>query len=757
MNSFIQNLRPIVVTIGFVHTVFLSELSLAQNDPSAPAVPPVTVAAPAAARTLKLKVMQKGTGQILRKVEISAGGQKYFTNPDGTIEIAFGSDVQEIAFVRNGFETLTLPAAEYRDTLELDVYLYPKLGADDEVIVKGKRRPSVSKKVISSDEAAKVAPGGDPGQVTKLMPGVTTSPGRSTIAIRGSNPDDSKYMIDDIEVPYLYHTVGQLTVVPPNSIEDVEFSAGGFGVEYGDATGGLVVIRTKSEIPERPLTRFTLNLPIYSSVSYETPLSDNSGMMVGARRSYLDQILPRVLPKDSGVTLIPFFSDYQGSWIQKEDGGHSKFTLLVSSDGIKATVPSASADNENGNTNFFLKTDFGAIAFEKNMRVSGDWTLVTTPQIVYTNNQFDANDLNFSIRAYDFRIPLELSKRLSSTEKLYTGVDFSYVPYTVSYYLPKFDFGDPFYDPQEAPKEAGNQNGKFITGATWVARDIQAGDFLVTPGIRAFHFSQNHRSGADPRLSVRYTVNEQHTAKGAVGQYTQYPRNGESAPEFGNPDIHFPRAYHYILGLETKWNDRWDSDVQVFYKDVRDVIRSDTNTKYNNDGRLRSRGFELFVRRSMTERWFGWVSYTWSKTEERKDPSSDWYAGSHDQTNVLNIAGNYKWTATTETGGRLTSHTGDVYTTKVGPAVYNSNLDKYQSRVDQNAINNARLPTYNELALYNSNDFLWDKAKMTLRYGLEYLWFKRQVFGTNVTYDYSSETESRGVPPIPYIELRGEI
>lgn len=746
-----------ILSVGLLLASFYQQTYAQSVEPNQVVNPPVAqVQQPA--RTLKLKVMQKGTGQPLRKVEIAAGGQKYFSTPDGTIEIQFGADVNEIVFVRNGFEILTLPAADYRDTLELDVYLYPKLGSDDEVIVKGKRRPSVSKKVISANEAARVAPGGDPGQITKLMPGVTTSPGRSNVTIRGSKPENSRYMIDDIEVPYLYHTIGQLTVIPPNSIEDVEFSAGGFGAEYGNATGGLVVIRTKSEIPERPLTRFTLNLPIYSSVSYERPLSEDTGMMVGVRRSYLDKILPKVLPKDSGITLIPFFSDYQGSWIQKEETGHSKLTLLASSDGLKATLPGGDfSEGEEGNANFFVKTYFGAIAFEKNMRLSSDWSMVSTPQLVYTDNQFNANDLNFRVRAYNARIPVEFSRRLSSTEKLYTGIDLSYVPYTVTYYVPRFDPSDPFYDIQEAPREAGNMTGKFVTAATWLSRDFQAGDFLLTPGLRAFHFTQNNGSGADPRLSVRYPVTENQITKFAVGQYSEYPRNGEAAPEYGNQNLRFPRAYHYILGLETKWNDRWDSDLQVFYKDVRDIILNDSETNYNNDGLMRSRGFELFVRRSLTERWFGWMSYTWSKTEQRKNASSDWYPGDNDQTHVLNLAGSYKWTSTWDTGGRLASHTGDVYTSKLGPAVYNTNLDKYQSRVDQNAINNARLPHYNELALYSSHDFLWDTAKMTLRWGVEYLWLKPQVFSQDVSYDYSTETESRGVPPIPYIELRGEI
>ncbi|MCX6125432.1 MAG: hypothetical protein NTV34_11900, partial [Proteobacteria bacterium] len=519
--------------------------------------------------------------------------------------------------------------------------------------------------------------------------------------------------------------IGQLTVIPPSSIEDIEFSSGGFGAEYGDATGGVVVVRTKKEIPERPLTKFTLNLPIYSGIYHERPLSENSGMSVGIRRSYIDLILPKVLPKDSGVTLVPFIRDYQGAWMHKTDVGFQKLTLLASSDGLRATVPSGFSNDENGSAQFFVKTYYGVIAFEQSTKLNADWSYSSTPQVVYTDSQFNVNDLRFQVKAYNMRLPLEFSKRISSTEKLYTGVDISYVPYTVTYYLPRFDRNDPFYDVEEAPREAADQTGKFYRASSWLTRDFQLGPWLLTPGLRAFYMTQNHRAGADPRFSGRFGFMKDQAIKFAVGQYSQFPKNGEAAPDFGNPKIKFTHAMHYILGIESKWDDRWETDFQLFHKDVKDVIRSDAVTNYNNKGALRSRGAELFLRRAMSEKWFGWVSYTWSKAEERKSSEDPWYPGENDQTHVLNVAGNYRWTANWESGGRLASHTGDTYTSKIGPAVYNTNLDKYQPRGDLDSVNSARLPHYNELSLYSSHDFLYDTSKLTFRWGLEYLWFKR--------------------------------
>ncbi len=77
-------------------------------------------------RTIKFTVMQKGTGVALRKVEIKANGKSFYTDPTGSVEIPFDAETQEFVLIRNGFETTTLPAGDVRDTLELDVYMYPR-------------------------------------------------------------------------------------------------------------------------------------------------------------------------------------------------------------------------------------------------------------------------------------------------------------------------------------------------------------------------------------------------------------------------------------------------------------------------------------------------------------------------------------------------------------------------------------------------------------------------------------------------------
>jgi hypothetical protein len=704
---------------------------------------------------IKIRTLRKGNGSPVKRAEFSVGEAKYFTDPEGNAEFVIPPTVKEIKIFRVGFEPETLTEEDFKNVLVLDVFLRPALAGDNEVIVIGKRKPSVSKKVISVQEARKVAPSGDPGQVIKLMPGVQSSVFRSTVAVRGSAPDDSKYMIDDLEVPFVYHGFGQLSVIPPDLFEDVEFLAGGFGPEYGNATGGVISLRTKTEVPERPMTKFTLNLPFYTSVYHERPISDHEGLYVGVRRSYIDKILPAVIPKDSGITLLPYFSDYQAIYVNKREDGHYKLTALASVDGIKASLPSEAASDDNGSASFDLKTYYGIVGLERNYRINNEWTMVTTPQHLYSNNHFYFNDLAFKLKYWSFRAPTEFTKRISTDEKLYLGFDPTVTKARVFYYAPRFDARDPLFDIEEAPKEEGYLDVVLQSYALWLARDVRLGDFILTPGLRPFYYSGTKKFSADPRFSWRYLLSKEQTIKGAVGQYSMYPRNGEDDGDYGNPKLQFPRSYHYVLGLESKWDQWWSTDIQLFHKHTYDLVVTDDKEKYINDGELVSTGGEFFLRRAMTERWFGWLSYTYSVNRERDHPSEEWRQSEYDQTHVVNLAGNYRWTAVWESGGRLAYHTGDTYNSKLGEAVYNANLDKYQPRGIPER-NSKRLPDYHELSLYSGRDILWDTWQGNMRFGVEYLWSQRQVLGASPNYDYSKEELSRALPPIPYIELSGQ-
>jgi hypothetical protein len=354
-----------------------------------------------------------------------------------------------------------------------------------------------------------------------------------------------------------------------------------------------------------------------------------------------------------------------------------------------------------------------------------------------------------------YRMPTEFTKNLSKDEELYFGFDPSYTRADIDFYSVIPNFEDPDFDFEEAPLEKINTTVPFTNVDAWTGVDRKMGNFKITPGLRVYYNQLIDKTSYDPRLRGRYEVDEQNVLKMAVGQYSKAPEPQESSEEFGNPDLDYERSIHYILGLETKWSERWLTEFQIFYKDAFDVVTASGVKSYDNEGSFHSYGFEAFLRRNLTARLFGWLSYTYSETKFRDRDSDPYRISDYDQTHVVNFASNYRMTSTWDLGGRLAYHTGKPYT-PITNAVYNANLDKYQPRENDADVNSERLPDYTSISIYSSNDILFDTWKMTVKYGLESYSPGPQVVGVSYNYDYSKKSYQKFIGTIPFLEVRGE-
>jgi hypothetical protein len=727
---------------------------------STEALPEAPASEVPAAQNVLLRIKVKGTGVSLTKVEVKMGEATFFSDPKGEVSISIPPEGDGVAkLFRNGYEPVDIQYSALRPPGEFDIFLYPAISDDNVVVVTGQRRPQVSRKTVSVEESRKIAPGGDPAQVVKLLPGVQTNGFGSDIIVRGSGPRDTRYYIDDLEVPFLFHGVGNLSVIPPALMTEVSFDAGGFGSEYGNATGGVIVIRTKNDVPDRPMTELTANIPFYSGVFHTRPLSEDSSLSVAVRRSYIEVFIDAALKSEEGggdITLVPYFGDIHAVYLKKNESGHTKFSVLSAYDGVSAAIPSDSFADEDGRASIEFKTSFINLGVEKLNRINRDWKYTTTPQIYYFESNADFVGNAFALDVTTLRVPTEFSKRLSKTEELVFGVDPAVGRADIDLNAIDFRPGDPTFDPEDAPRRRVIVKVPFQAYAAWTSIDKQFGNVLVTPGIRTNYDSLIKKSSYDPRLRARIAINDSNVIKTAVGQYSQSPDPAAASVDFGNPDLKYIRSNHYVLGLETKWGENWVTEFQGFYKTAYDDVRDDPDTRYNNDGSFKSVGGEVFIRRNLTGRLFGWLSYTYSKTQERDTDTEPFRDSRYDQTHVLNVVSSYRLTSVWELGTRYNYHTGDTFT-PTNDSVYNANLDKYQPRDKPGDQSSERLPDYNALTFYATKDFLFDTWKMALKFGMESYWPKAQVSGIGYNYDYSKEQEQKGLTAIPFLEVRGEL
>ena len=703
-----------------------------------------------------MRILAKGTGVPIRRATVKGGSAQQFTDPDGKVSIAPTADATQVEISRNGYKTLIVSLSDLKNSTSQDYFLFPGTPDDNEVIIKGTRRQEVSKKVISVAETRALVPSGDPVQITKLLPGVQAQAFRPEIIVRGSGPNDTKYYIDRLEVPYLFHPFGNISVIEPNQLSEVEFYTGGFGAQFGNAMGGIVVLRTKDEIPERPFTDLTVNLPFYSAAYHEHPISDHESIAVAIRRSYIDFFLNRFVGSRIDSTIVPYFGDAQAVYQDKEGDSSRKFSVLASYDGLKLITKSANSTQEDGRNEFNIYNGFTVLGYEMEQKLNEGWQYNATPQYAWTKIRQSIVDFTVNIDNHRVGAPIEATKRLSSKEKLYVGLDPAINYFAIDVVVPDTRSNDPTQDFEEAPRVTLKRFFRIPEIAAWLAADKQVGDLTVTPGVRPYYNAQIKRTSIDPRVSARYALNGANSIKGSLGQFSQDPGQGaEASEEFGNPNLDYQRSIHYVLGVETTWNDLWNTDFQLFHKKAFKLIQADPDTKYNNDGSLRSSGFEAFIRRNPTARMFGWLSYTYSVTEERKSDEVDFGPAKYDQTHVANLASNYRFTGQFQLGSRLGYHTGDRFT-PVTDSVFNANLDKYQKRPKPTDTNASRLPPFTQLDLFLQNDVLFDTSKLIFRYGVQTLAAERPVYGVQYNYDYSKEEFFRGIPPIPYIEVKGQ-
>jgi hypothetical protein len=100
---------------------------------------------------------------------------------------------------------------------------------------------------------------GEPLRALALLPGVATSIAASGYpVIRGTLPGESRYELDGIELPQLYHFLIGNQVIHPSFIDAIELRAGGHGAEHGHLIGGLIEMTASSQTTPRTELRANL-------------------------------------------------------------------------------------------------------------------------------------------------------------------------------------------------------------------------------------------------------------------------------------------------------------------------------------------------------------------------------------------------------------------------------------------------------------------------------------------------------------------
>ncbi len=663
-------------------------------------------------------------------------------------------------------------------------WLRPETYRDNEAVaVYDVAQEEVTRRTLTIEEVRRV-PGtfGDPIKVIQTLPGAARSPfGTGLLVIRGANPQDSGVYVDGVRLPIIYHLTGTTSVLSPELISEVDYLPGGFAGQYGRSMGGVIEVKTKDEFEDAKLVWGTDILD--SQVYFEGNLGKNKqhGVAVGARRSYVDAFIPLFAAAD-GFTVRPVYWDYQAKWVPKLEGDQD-FSVFVYGfqDTLTVATPDDVTQGSDQDTQGDLRTMYASqrVAVRYHKRFDDTLSLLVAPSFGVDYNDFSLGG-EFRLASLNGvgQLRTELSWTPTPALTLVPGLDLIGGWYSFQFKSPyRFEALDDPLAEREGADTAGR--GMAMGPDVYVKALIRPLEdrerWLITPNFRfssviytyggeLFDFDSQRRVwgqyGLDPRISTRFAVTDAFLVKGATGLYTQPPQPYQSIGFGQDVKLSFERALNSSVGFEHRLSQAVRWDVELFHRQMYDLVVFNPgfegygDQNWINGGQGRAYGAEVIVRHAPVKRFFGWISYTLSKSERRDSPTQAWFPFDFDQTHILSAQGGYELPLGFDVSAQVQYVTGNP-TSLYNAGVYDLDTDSYAGfRIG--APNADRLPSFLQTSV--RLDKLWTFKRWQLDTYVELINLIRGVNPefTLYAYDYSEYAYVRGLPFIPNIgiELR---
>ncbi len=506
----------------------------------------------------------------------------------------------------NGFYTLTnVPAGEYilmatyigydtvraeivvpeRGILSKNLYMEEnsvELGVVNISARKEQARTEVriSKLTVSPKEIkALPSTGGDADivQYLQVLPGIiSTGDQGGQLFIRGGSPVQNKIMLDGLTIYNPFHSIGFYSIFETELIKNVDVLTGGFNATHGGRISAVVDITTREGDKSRFGGQITGSPFMYKGM-IEGPLikfqegKASASFVLTSKRSIIDQTSKQLYAYGnvSDSIGLPFkFNDNYGKLSVRSSNGSflNLFGFNFSDEYNNPDVAKIGWDNFGGGANFKL------IPGSSGFLVGG---LV------------GISDYNVGIQEDDD------DDRTSRIRELSAGIDFTFFGtnnevkygFEVKSIRTEFDFTNPF-----GLRLSQFQNTTELSGFLNYRQVI--GGLVIEPGIRLQYYASLGTLSPEPRLGLKYNVNDKLRFKAAGGLYSQNVLSTSnerdvvnlfsgflSGPEsrvvgLDGEDLEnkLQKAGHAILGVEYDLTPSIELNVEGYYKDFSQLV-----------------------------------------------------------------------------------------------------------------------------------------------------------------------------------------
>ncbi len=555
-------------------------------------------------------------------------------------------------------------------------------------------------------------------RAVQLSPGVqAANEGNSGFYVRGGGVDQNMILLDNAPVYNPSHVLGFFSVFNADAVREVNLMKAGIPADYGGRLSSVLEVKSCDGNQEAYSVQGNIGL-ISGNMTVQGPLVKNkASWLVSGRRTYIDEVLkPLMKPVfEKGASFINnskyhFYDINLKLWLKPYSNGLVTFTAYKGEDHYTLTKVQLNYNNKMnwGNTVYSLNWshrfrddvyyqqhisysayDFDFFAYQNEVtirmlsaiddyNVKGKLIKITRRGVLktgfdYCRHRFRPNNLD--VTASDIGLDFGSNRNLYSHE---LGMFYSH----------ELDLGE------RLKINYGLRFSGFIHVGPYelYERDIQ--DVITDTNRYSAGKNVVDYYGVEPRLSVRYMLDENSAVKASVTRHYQYihlasasnvtvpldawlPSTPVIKPQYGNQ---YSAGYYRNIAGNT-----YTSSVEFYYKTMHNqvellygLINNFADNTFDQSvtfGEGRAYGFEFYLRK-VTGNLQGWLGYTLSKTEKNFDEINEGriYPAKYDRTHDINLLISFAVNEKLTLSATFIYATGNAYTLPVSKYLISSNL-----------------------------------------------------------------------------------
>ncbi len=476
--------------------------------------------------------------------------------------------------------------------VNLNIGMQQSIAELDEIVVRvSKSTPINSMATLSSrqftvEETQRYAGGlDDPARLAASFAGVANpSISDNGISVRGNNPDGLLWRIEGMEVPNPNHFAnltiaggGLMSAISNQMMGNSDFYTGAFPAEYGNASSGVFDIKLREGNRNKRQYAFEAGILGVGAMAQGPFKKGTDATFIVSYRNSTMALLSPLLPDDAGVLRYQDLS-FKTNFLTKKSG---TFTLwgIGTIDGVNMDATDSidwesNFDRDNSETSIYMF----ATALSHKINLPGNAFLKTVVSYSGSGLEFEEERLDFNLNPHpqskaknttgQIIVQSDFTKRFNETHSNKTGVRYSHLFFDI-------DVAESLAE-GETPTQIANQTGNTDFVQLYTQSKINLSQSLVlNAGINAQYLLLNDNFSIEPRIGLKYKINNKHSLGLAYGIHSRLEQlpvyfvsaNG-STP---NKDLDFMKSAHYVFSYQAKLADNLHLSIEPYYQQLKYV------------------------------------------------------------------------------------------------------------------------------------------------------------------------------------------